>query len=235
MTERDQGVRKTEGPALGQEINLMDRYPKSTRPIDERGQKSTAAHIALAAQFGKDYFDGSRLTGYGGYHYHPRFWTDTVRRFRDHYALKDTARILDVGCAKGFMLYDFSLLMPDADLVGLDISEYALAHSKPEIADRLLLGNARSLPFEDNSFDLVISINTIHNLKPDECQQALSEIDRVSRQHAFVMVDAWHNDDEKQRMTDWNLQAKTVQHVNDWKSMFARARYKGDFWWFIAS
>lgn len=235
MMNLDSRVGEADGPTLGQEINLMDCYPKANRPITERGQKSTAEHIALAAQFGKDYFDGSRLTGYGGYHYHPRFWTDTVRRFRHHYDLADDARILDVGCAKGFMLHDFGLLMPKADLVGLDISEYALAHAKPEVADNLLLGNARSLPFEDKSFDLVISINTIHNLEPDECEMALAEIARVSKQHAFVMVDAWHNDEEKQRMTDWNLQARTVQHVDDWKSMFARCGYTGDYWWFIAT
>lgn len=220
---------------LGQEINLMDLYPQSKRPIQERGEKASDEHVALAAQFGKDYFDGSRLTGYGGYYYHPRFWTDTVKRFRDYYQLPETARILDVGCAKGFMLYDFSLLMPSAELVGLDISKYAIEHAKPEIADRLTRGNAKSLPFDDNSFDLVISINTIHNLDKKECEQALREIQRVSRGHAFVMVDAWRDDDEKQRMLDWNLQAKTVQHVDDWKTMFRRAGYTGDYWWFIAS
>ena len=220
--------------AVGQEINLMDRYPRSNRPIKERGQTTTDEHIALAAQFGKDYFDGSRMTGYGGYYYHQRFWMETVRRFKDYYQLSEHARILDIGCAKGFMLYDFSLLMPQAELVGVDVSDYALENAKPEIAQKLAKGNAKELTFEENSFDLVISINTIHNLELEDCCAALREIERVSRGDAFVVVDAWRSDFERQQMVDWNLQAKTVMHVDDWKEIFNRVGYSGDYWWFIA-
>ena len=110
---------------MGQEINLLDRYPKSSRPIDDRGRLITEAHRAAARKFEVEYFDGDRLSGYGGYNYHPRFWTDTVRRFRDHYGLAPSARVLDVGCAKGFMLHDFKLLMPDLQVAGVDVSEYA--------------------------------------------------------------------------------------------------------------
>ena len=80
------------------EINLMDHYPRSKRPIDERASRVTDADRAIARQFGKDYFDGDRIHGYGGYHYHPRFWQATVRRFRDHYGLKPGDRVVDVGC-----------------------------------------------------------------------------------------------------------------------------------------
>lgn len=219
---------------MGKEVNLMDRYPKSSRPIAERGLNTTENHIKLAAKFDKEYFDGSRMTGYGGYYYHPRFWTETVKRFRDYYQLSDNARILDIGCAKGFMIYDFSLLMPKAELVGIDISDYAIENAKPEIAHCLSKGSADNLKFEDNSFDLVISINTIHNLGDYACQKALSEIQRVSRHNSFVMVDAWRNEQEKKSMMDWNLQAKTIHHVNDWLTVFDSAGYKGDYWWFIA-
>ena len=82
---------------MGQEINLMDRYPQSKRPIDERAKMITKEHRAIARQFDERFFDGNRLTGYGGYNYHPRFWTETVKRFRDHYNLADDAKILDVG------------------------------------------------------------------------------------------------------------------------------------------
>ena len=218
----------------GQEVNLLDLYPKSKRPIDERAQKVTDAHRAIARKFSIEYFDKDRLTGYGGYNYNPRFWTETVRRFRDHYCLKNDTRILDVGCAKGFMMWDFHLLMPDAEILGVDVSRYAYDHAKTEMKPFIQVTGANDLPFPDQYFDLVVSINTIHNLPLIDCKQALREIQRVSREHSFVMVDAWRNDAEKESMLKWNLTALTYMHVNDWKSLFAEVGYTGDYYWFIA-
>ncbi len=219
---------------MGQEINLLDQYPRSRRPIEERARLVTDAHRQIARQFGRDYFDGDRLCGYGGYNYNPRFWQATVRRFRDHYSLAPQATVLDVGCGKGFMLHDFKELMPEACLAGLDISTYAIDNALPSVKPVLQLGTASTLPFQNNSFDLVISINTIHNLPLDECKRALQEIERVSLGHSFITVDAWRNDDERQRMLGWNLTALTYMSTADWKQLFAEVGYTGDYFWFIA-
>jgi len=216
------------------EVNLLDLYPRSKRPIEERGKLVTEEHRKIARQFGKEYFDGDRLYGYGGYYYHPRFWQATVRRFRDYYRLAEDARVLDVGCAKGFMLHDFNELMPNLTIAGIDISEYAIEHAIETVKLFLRVGNAKELPYEDNSFDLVISINTIHNLPPEECKQALHEIQRVSRKHAFITVDAWRTGEEHKRLMKWNLTALTYMHVDDWKKLFAEVGYTGDSYWFIA-
>lgn len=219
---------------MGQEINLLDLYPKSKRPIEERGKLITEEHRAVARRFDREYFDGDRLTGYGGYNYHPRFWTETVKRFRDHYGLAEDARILDVGAGKGFMLHDFKLLMPKADIRGIDVSQYAHDNAKPESKAFLQVANATALPFEDNSFDLVLAINTIHNLPIEQCKTALREIQRVSRKHAFVVIDAWRNEAEHQALLKWNLTALTYMHVDDWRRTFDEVGYTGDYWWFIA-
>ena len=219
---------------MGKEINLMDLYPRSRRPIDERGTQASEENKRIAGQFGREYFDGDRMFGYGGYSYQERFWKDTVKRFRDYYQLKDDARILDVGCAKGFMMYDFKKLMPQAHIEGIDISQYALDNAVAEMRPFIRLGNARELPYADDSFDLVICINTIHNLPLAECKQALRELERVSARDAFLTVDAWRNDREKESMLKWNLTAKTYRHVEDWKEIFAEAGYTKDYYWFIA-
>ena len=216
------------------EIDLMDKYPKSKRAIDERAKLITEEHRRIARRFGKEFFDGDRLNGYGGYHYHPRFWQETVKRFRDHYRLADDAGVLDVGCGKGFMLHDFKELMPELTIAGIDISEYTIENAIEPVAEYLRAGNARELPYEDDSFDLVISINTIHNLPREECRQALREIKRVSRAHSFIVNDAWRNEDEHQRMLAWNLTALTYMHVDDWVEFFEEAGYTGDYYWFIA-
>lgn len=216
------------------EINLLDRYPQSNRPIEERGNTITEEHRRIGRQFGEEYFDGDRMHGYGGYNYHPRFWQQTVRRFKEHYDLAETASILDVGCGKGFMLHDFQALMPKGEFAGIDISEYAISRAMEDVRPYVKVGNAKNLPFPDNSFDLVISINTIHNLAREECRMALKEIARVSRRHSFISVDAWRNEEEKDRLLKWNLTALTYMHVDDWKRFFSEAGYTGDYWWFIA-
>jgi len=237
------------------EINLLDLYPRSKRPIEERGRRKLAGGgwlmprpeerdnteilveyqlLERARQFGKEYFDGDRLYGYGGYYYHPRFWTDTVRRFRDYYHLADDASVLDVGCAKGFMMYDFKKLMPNITIAGIDISQYAYDNAIEEMKSFIKVGNAKSLPYSDKSFDLVISINTIDHLPLEECKQALREIQRVSKKDAFISVNAWRTDKERELLLKWNLTALTYMHVDDWKRLFEEVGYTGDYYWFIA-
>lgn len=216
------------------EINLLDQYPRSQRPVEDRAKLLTKAHRQIANQFGKEYFDGDRLYGYGGYHYHPRFWQATVKRFRDYYNLAEDAAVLDVGCAKGFMLYDFKELMPNMTIAGLDISEYALANASEDVKPFLKQGNAKELPYADNSFDLIISINTVHYLPLEECKQALREIQRVTRHYAFVVVDAWRNQAQKEKLMQWNINGLTYMHVDDWVKLLDKIGYRGDYYWFIA-
>ena len=216
------------------EINLLNLYPRSNRPIEERGKLITEKHREIARRFDKEYFDGDRLYGYGGYYYHPRFWQATVKRFRNYYHLAEDASVLDLGCGKGFMLHDFKALMPNLTIAGVDISEYAIEHAIDTVRPFLQVGNAKELPYGDDSFDLVISINTVHNLSLEDCKQALREIQRVSRKHAFITVDAWRTEEERERMMKWNLTALTYMSVDDWKKLFTKVGYTQDYYWFIA-
>ena len=215
------------------EIDLLAKYPKPNRPIDERSFKKDESVKNIAKKFDFDYFDGERSHGYGGYTYNPRFWTETVKHIYNHYGLNDKSSILDVGCAKGFMLYDFFLFNKNLNLRGIDISNYAIKNCKEEIKNILDIGNASELPYEDSSFDLIISINTIHNLKIDQLKKSLKEIIRVTKKNAFITVDAWRNDEEKSNMLKWNLTAETYMHVDDWKEVFDEVGYDYDYFWFI--
>jgi ubiquinone/menaquinone biosynthesis C-methylase UbiE len=131
------------------------------------------------------------------------------------------------------MLYDFMQLMPQAKLAGIDISEYAIQNALQPVRPLVRVGDAKSLPYPDKSFDLVLAINTIHNLPYEECKQSLREIQRVSRRHAFVMVDAYRTEAQRQAMLDWVLTAETMLHVDDWLKLFAEAGYTGDYYWWI--
>ena len=153
--------------------------------------------------------------------------------FIKYYKVKSSFKILDVGCGKGFMLYDFKKQIPKLNVYGIDISKYAISNSIPKIKKYLQVSNCKSLPFEDNYFDLVLSINTIHNLNKRDCAKSLKEISRVSKGKSFITVDAYKNKIEKERMFKWNLTAKTIMSDKDWESFFKKNKYRGDYYWFI--
>jgi SAM-dependent methyltransferase len=218
---------------MGQEIDLMAKYPRPKRNVEGRGASKTDEDRALARKFGEEFFDGDRTHGYGGFNYHPRFWQPVIPTFQAHWRLTSTSSILDVGCAKGFMMHDFAELIPGITLEGLDISEYAIQNAIEDMRPHVQVADAKSLPYQDKSFDYVISITTIHNLDRAELIKSLQEIERVARLGSFITVDAYRNDEEKERMYAWNLTAKTILHVDEWKELFKDAGYTGDYHWFM--
>jgi len=218
---------------MGQEINLMRNYPQPKRDVSGRGKTKTEEDRSIARQFGKEFFDGSRDQGYGGFSYMPRFWESVIPTFQEHWDLKFGSSVLDVGCAKGFMLFDMQRLIPGITIAGVDVSEYAIENAKPEVKDSCQVASVIDLPFENNSFDVVISITTLHNLEGDDLVKSFQEIERVSRKGSFITVDAYRDEKQKERMMAWNLTAKTVLHVDEWKKFFDEVGYTGDYYWFI--
>ncbi len=217
---------------MKQEIDLLKNYPKTKRDPKERSKLKKKEDILIARKFGKDFFDGDRKHGYGGYNYDSKYWKNVVPDFIKYYNLNNNSSILDIGCGKGFMLYDFKKYLPNIQIRGIEISEYAVKNAKNEVKDFLDVGNALSLPYSDNSFDCVISIATIHNLNRDECGKSLKEIQRVSKKDSFITVDAYSNPEEKELMDQWNLTALTVMHTEEWKDFFHENGYSGDYYWF---
>ena len=218
---------------VGQEIDLLVNYPKTKRNLEERIAAKNEADRAIARQFGREFFDGDRNQGYGGFKYMSRFWQPVVPTFKEYWQLTASSSLLDVGCAKGFMLHDMAKMIPGITVKGIDISHYAIEHAMDDMKPHVKVANATQLPFENKSFDVVISINTVHNLELKECGRALQEIERVSRGKSFITVDAYRNTKEKERMYAWNLTAKTIMSVDEWIAFFKEIGYTGDYFWFI--
>ncbi len=218
---------------MGKEIDLLVNYPKTKRNLEERAAEKSEADRIIARQFGKDFFDGDRRHGYGGFNYMPKFWQPVVPTFQEYWKLNSQSSLLDVGCGKGFMLHDIKEAIPGISVAGIDISSYAIENAMDDVKPFLKISNAIKLPYPDKSFDVVISINTIHNLERNECAIALQEIERVSRGKSFITVDAYRNDIEKERMYAWNLTAKTIMSVDEWIFFFKEVGYTGDYFWFI--
>jgi ubiquinone/menaquinone biosynthesis C-methylase UbiE len=180
-----------------------------------------------ALRWDYDYWDGDRSTGFGGYRYDGR-WRSVAQRMADHYGLRPGARILDVGAGKGFLLYDFGQVVPDAEIAGVDVSRYAIDHSKEEVKAFLTHGSAAQLPYPDRSFDLVYSINTLHNLYVYDLHAALREIERVSRGAKYVVVETYRNEREKVNLMYWQLTCRIFATPQEWAWHFTTAGYTGD-------
>jgi ubiquinone/menaquinone biosynthesis C-methylase UbiE len=214
------------------EVDLLRALPRTKRNIQKRADAKSPDVLAAAREYGALYFDGPREYGYGGYRYDGR-WIPVARDIVAHFGLKPGDRVLDVGCAKGFLVKDLMRVCPGLETFGLDVSEYALMQCEPEVVGRLHLGTAKRLPFPDGSFACVLSLNTIHNLARDEAAVALGEIQRVSNGRAFVQVDSYRTPDQREVFESWVLTARFHDYPDGWVRLFEEAGYTGDYYWTI--
>lgn len=215
---------------MRQQIDFLQEYNRSTKRdyIARVVQYDKAECAMIAKKWGQEYWDGPRQYGYGGYKYDGR-WFPLAQKIAAHYGLKPGDRILDVGCGKGFMLYEFTRAVPGVEVVGLDISEYAIEHAKEEVKPFLVLGHARELPFPDKSFDFIYSNTTLHNLPPQDLYPALKEIERVRKRDAWICVESWRNEREKVNLLYWQLTCEAFYSVEGWKWWFDHCGYQGDY------
>ena len=196
------------------------------RVLNPNWPKHKAAEIAK--QYGFEYWDGDRAINYGGYYYRPGYWRDTAEKMIEYYNLSNDSKILDIGCGKGFLLKEISLQLPKIKFCGLDISKYAVDNSHVDVRPFLQVGNAKSLPFKNKSFDLVISINTLHNLYNFELYESLKEINRVAKS-AYVCVESYRNEFEKMNLLYWQVTCEAFNTPEEWKWWFKMTGYDGEY------
>lgn len=214
------------------EVNLLARLPGTKRDLAQRHAAQSPENVSIAKKYGQQYFDGPREVGYGGYRYDGR-WIPIAEDIVRHFGLKAGDRVLDVGCAKGFLVKDLMNVCPGLEVFGLDISEYALMHCEREVVGRLHLGSAEKLPFPDRSFSAVISINTLHNLTRPDVIRALREIERLAPGRGFVQVDAYHTVEQRELFMKWVLTAVFHDYPGGWMEVFREAEYTGDWYWTV--
>lgn len=214
----------------------MGRLLNIVNPLHRRAKRDHLARmvdnkieaVMVAKKYGKDYWDGDRRYGYGGYKYDGR-WKVVAEQLIQIYQLPRNAKILDVGCGKGFLLYELKQLLPEAEVTGFDISEYGIANAKEEIRDRLFVYKAQdAYPFGDKQFDLVISLGCCHNLRFFELKSALSEIERVGK-NKYFMVESYRDEQELFNLECWALTCESFFDVGEWIWLFSHFGYTGDY------
>jgi protein-L-isoaspartate(D-aspartate) O-methyltransferase len=197
------------------------------RVTDPEFPKAKAAKLSKKWDF--NYWDGDRRICYGGYKYMPGRWAPVGQAMIDHYGIKPGDKILDIGCGKGFQLYELTQLMPGVEVFGVDVSEYAIENSKPEIKDRLQICNANNLPFADDYFDFVFSITTLHNLHNYDLDKALREMERVAKKNKYLCVESYRTEEEKANLLYWQVTCEAFCTPEEWQWWFEKTGYTGDY------
>jgi ubiquinone/menaquinone biosynthesis C-methylase UbiE len=185
--------------------------------------------MKIAKKYGKDYWDGNRRYGYGGYKYIPGRWKLVAEKLIKIYSLNSKSKVLDVGCGKGYLLHEMKLLIPNLNIVGIDSSDYGLENAKEEIKPFIYKHKAEDrLPYKDKEFDLVISLGVFHNLRLSDLKIALSEVERVSRQ-GYLMLESYRNEKELFNLQCWALTAESFFDKEEWEWVYNYFGYNGDY------
>ena len=204
-------------------------HKKTKRDYLSRMTDNKVFYMHLAKKYSKDYWDGSRKAGYGGYKYIKDYWKPVALKIIKKYKLNNKSSILDVGCGKGFLLFEIKKILPYISISGFDLSKYAISKSPKEIRKYLIVHNAKKkFPFKSKQFDLVISLGCIHNLEINELKDCLKEIARVSKKQ-FIMTESYRNDQELFNLQCWALTCSSFFTPKEWKWIFNQFGYSGDY------
>ena len=203
-------------------------HKRSKRDYLPRMVDNKLEAVSKAKKYGADYWDGDRRYGYGGYKYDGR-WKVVAEGLIKAYNLKPDAKILDVGCGKGFLMHEFKQLLPKAEVVGFDSSEYAVANAKEEVKDNIFLYKAQDrYPFGDKTFDLVVSLGCCHNMKIFELETAVQEMERVGK-NKYFMVESYRNEEELFNVQCWALTCESFFSTSEWIWLLTHFGYTGDY------
>lgn len=210
--------------------NITTELHTSTKRNYLERVENKAKYAKVAKEFGYDYWDGDRNYGFGGYKYDER-WKAVAEKLAKTYNLKKGDKVLDVGCGKGFLLYELSRVIEGLEIYGIDISDYAIENCKEEVSANLQKGLAQKLPFDDNYFDFVYTITTLHNLYLPDLISATKEIIRVSNKggNSYINVESYRNEEEKVNLLYWQLTCESFYTPSEWEYIFDMCGYKGDY------
>ncbi len=208
---------------------VSPNHKKIKRNYIERMVNQKVKCMKISKKYGYDYWDGDRKYGYGGFKYIPGYNSLIAKKIIKTYNLSDKSRLLDIGCGKGFLIYEIKKILKNIKIIGIDISKYAKNKTIKGIKQNIIIKDARKkLGFKDNFFDLVISINTLHNFKINEITSCLSEIERIGKSK-FICVESYRNEFEQFNLQCWALTAETIIDVKAWKWIFKNSGYSGDY------
>lgn len=210
------------------EFDLLARYPQPSAPRIVAPNMRTIKNRIQASYRGKEFFDGDRNNGYGGYRYDGR-WKPVAEDIIQTYKLTNESSVLQLKCEKGFLLHEIKALLPHARIIGTETSDYAMATSMDSIRDHVICADEKNLPFQDHSFDLVLGIGVVYAQNIEGAISILKEVTRVSKGHSFITLGSYRTPEEERLFRYWTLLGSTLLSEDEWVEVLKHSEYDGDY------
>ena len=204
---------------------ISSNHKKTKRNYLKRMMFQKVKSMTISKKYSYDYWDGKRQYGYGGYKYDGR-WKHIAKKLAKKYQLNKNSKILDIGCGKGHLIYELSKLLKSKNIFGLDISKYAKKRAPSAIKKNIKCYDAtKKIKFKKNNFDLVISINVIHNFSIDKVFNFLKDIIYISKS-TYIATESYRNDKELFNLQCWALTAESFFSAEEWKWILKSKKFK---------
>lgn len=186
----------------------------------------------IASSEDEEYYDGDRKFGFGGYHYDGR-WIKLLPKIIKKYSITEKSRVLEIGCKKGFFLNDLKILVPKIKFYGIEDHNYPIKKAMKSVKKNIQNCKYYNLPFKNKSIDFLFGFSCIYKYNLFDLVNTLKEIQRVSKK-SLISVAAYETKKEKEVFEDWTLIGNILLHKNEWKTLFKKVGYKGDYYFTTA-
>ncbi len=211
------------------EYNLLEGYPLPREPRYVSENLRKISNRIKAVNRDKEFFDGDRNNGYGGYSYDGR-WVNLAKKIISEYCMKNNSKFLHVNSEKGFLLYDLHKLNPDINICGVDSSEYCVNNTKNEISQFVNLGDYLNLEFPDNYFDFVLAIGVVYAFNLKDAIKSIKEIQRVTKDKSFITLASYETFDDYFLFKKWTLLGTTILKKSEWVDVLNFCNFRGDYY-----
>ena len=208
---------------------INKKKPIKSRSVIKRSIKNKFHAWKLSNQ----YYDGHRNNGYGGFKYDGR-WLKILPKIIKKYKIKENAKILDLGCKKGFIMKDFKILLPNCEVWGIEDHKYPIINAEKEIKSKIIKSKYYDIPFEDNYFDFTIGFSSIYRYNFYDLVETIKEIKRVSKK-SFITLGAYSNEKNRVIFNKWSLLGTTILHEKEWIELFKLLKFSGDYYFTTAN
>ena len=211
------------------EFNLLEEYPRPEKPRYVGSDLRTINHRIVATYRDKDFFDGNRNYGYGGFKYDGR-WKSVAEKICNEYKLNNSLSFLQIGCEKGFLLKDLKDKYKKMRIDGIETSNYAITNSIPDAKENIkYCNNYTDLEYGDSEFDFIFALGVVYTHNLTNAIKCLREIQRVGKGKSFITLASYENRDDYWLFKQWSLLGTTILRKNEWRKVLSHVNYSGDY------